>query len=581
MISTLIDRLGESNPQLFREVKGRLNGRNLVIASGISLVVQLLIYLYYRASLPATKAILPTEDIFNRYCVGSPPEKWTGYTGNPPYCVKDLLGNWMLNWQLWWLDVFICLSIIGIFALLAAGTWMLISDLSREEQRGTLNFIRLSPRSAKNILLGKMLGVPILLYIAVGLIAPLHLVAGLSAHIPLWLILAFYSVVAASCAFFYSTSLLFGLVTTGLGGFQAWLGSGIVLFFLFCLTGFSMSGIPASHTPFDGMALLYPGTILPYLVHATFLPPNTVGYWAFDSQYSDSSGLVNLKWYGHSLWNNAFTGIGFVLLQYGLWTYWVGQGIKRRFHNPLTTLWSKGQSYVLSGCFAVIILGFTLQTTESSRLFDNFYMLQTFVMFLFLILMAGLSPQRQTLQDWARYRHQVSRDRRNLLKDLVWGEKSPSMVAIAINLAIVTAFIVPSILLFPLEDNKIQVLVGTLFNVSSILFYAAITQLMLMMKSQKRTIWASATVTAMIFLPLGMLALFASANYQKFAEIGLFSLASVWAVEHVSKTTICLSLLGQWLGIAAINFQITRQLQKTGESSSKALMSGSRDKAIA
>jgi hypothetical protein len=578
MIAKLIDRLGEINPQLFRELKGRLTPRNIAIASGISFVCQILVYLYYRSLLPAEIiSSSPIRDIFNRYCLGNPPSGWNGYTPYPytndNYCVKDLLGNWMLNWQLWWLDLFTFLSITSIFALLVAGTYLLIADLSREERRGTLNFIRLSPQSAKSILLGKMLGVPSALYLAVGLAVPLHLMAGLSARIPLGLILAFYGILAASCAFFYSAALLFGLVTTGLAGFQAWLGSGVVLFFVSCLTGFAMSGVPATHTPFDWMALLYPGTVLPYLVHATWLPPKTVGYMAFEGAYDwRAEGVANMLWYGQSLWRNFWTGVGFILLNYGLLIYWLGQGLKRRFHNPLMTLWSKGQSYWFSGSFAAVVLGFTLQTTESYRLYDNFLMLQVFVLLFFTILIAGLSPDRQTLQDWARYRHQMSRDRRNLLKDLIWGEKSPSTVAIAINLAIVTAFIIPSILLFPLETRKLSLLAGVFLNVNTILIYAAIAQLMLLMKTQKRTVWASMTITAMMFLPLGIMAMLGGSNPSQTAAIGLFSLASVWAVEYVSKTTIFLALLGQWLAIALVSWQMTRQLRKAGESDTRALL---------
>ena len=34
MISKMIDKLGEWNPQIFRELKGRLKTRNLTIAAG-------------------------------------------------------------------------------------------------------------------------------------------------------------------------------------------------------------------------------------------------------------------------------------------------------------------------------------------------------------------------------------------------------------------------------------------------------------------------------------------------------------------------------------------------------------------
>ena len=408
-----LDRLGEWNPQFFRELKGRLKPRNLAIAAAISVVGQGLLYLFYEGLLPAH----PYPN-FNRY-----------YTGASP--VTDFLGKIMIIKQLWWLDLFIGMSMIGIFALLVVGTHMLIADLSREERRGTLNFIRLSPQSAKSILSGKILGVPILLYLVGALALPLHLGAGLAAHIPLSLILSFYVVLAASCAFFYSAALLYGLVSSGLGGFQAWLGSGAVLFFLFVMTGLTMESDLIAHNSLDWLTLFYPGTVLPYLVNSTFLPPETVGYLK-------AKDLAELLWYGQPLWIKAWSGIGFVLLNCGLWTYWIWQGLKRRFHNPTATVLSKQQSYWLSGSFVAITAGFVLQTTRSYQLLENFAFLQLFNLILFLLLIAALSPHRQALQDWARYRHQASDERRNLVKDLIWGEKSPSTVAIALNLAIVT-----------------------------------------------------------------------------------------------------------------------------------------------
>lgn len=586
MISTFVDRVAEGSPQLFRELRGRLKPRNIVIASVVSLVGQLLTYLYFQSKLPfELDTYIAPVDRFSRYCLGNPPPGWNGYAPYPytndNYCVKDLVGHWMLNWQLWWLDIFVTLSIISIFTLLAAGTYMLIADLSREERRGTLNFIRLSPQSAKSVLIGKMLGVPVMLYLAIALTLPLQLIAGLSARIPLMLILAFYGILALSCALFYSASLLFGLVSTGLGGFQAWLGSGIVLFFLSFLTGLAMSGNLQSRTSFDLMSLLYPGTVLPYLVNATFLPPKTVGYLNFGESYSSGYHLADLMWYGQPLWRNAWNGFAFMALNFCWWIFWLGQGLKRRFHNPLTTLWSKGQSYIISGSFAALLLGFTLQTTNSYDLYNSFYLLQGFVLMFFLILISALSPHRQMLQDWARYRHQVPQERRNFLKELIWGEKSPSTVAIAINLAIVTAFIVPSIVLFPLKEHKMQVLAGVLLNVNMILVYAAIAQLLLFMKNQKRTVWAGTTVTAMMLFPLGIMALFGNGEPAKTAIFGLFSVASVWAVEYVSTTAICLSILGQWLAIVAVSFQMSKQLQKAGESETQALLSGRHSKAIA
>jgi hypothetical protein len=47
------------------------------------------------------------------------------------------------------------------------------------------------------------------------------------------------------------------------------------------------------------------------------------------------------------------------------------------------------------------------------------------------------------------------------------------------------------------------------------------------------------------------------------------------AVPSAAATTILLSLLGQWLMIAWLGFQLSRQLQKAGESETKAFYLGS------
>ena len=129
-------------------------------------------------------------------------------------------------------NIFLSLSIIFIFTLLVGGTYALINNLAQEERRGTLNFIRLSPQSETSILIGKLLGVPILIYIITLTAVPLHLWAGYSADIAWGDILGFYAILTACCIFFYSAALLFALVGGWLSGFQPWLGSGAVLLFL-------------------------------------------------------------------------------------------------------------------------------------------------------------------------------------------------------------------------------------------------------------------------------------------------------------------------------------------------------------
>ncbi len=146
-------------------------------------------------------------------------------------CIVSHFGDLLISWQFWWLNLFISLSLIGIFALLVGGTYLLIHDLYTEQHRGTINFLLLSPQSPKTLLVGKLLGVPSLLYFIAILAIPLHLKAGLAAQVPLHLILIFYAILIAGCGFFYSAALLFSLINSSFA-MSAWLASGGVLLFL-------------------------------------------------------------------------------------------------------------------------------------------------------------------------------------------------------------------------------------------------------------------------------------------------------------------------------------------------------------
>jgi hypothetical protein len=220
--SSLWSKLLDSNPQLFREIQGKLKTRNVVMAAAITVITQFMAVVFLLGQLPDMKLEWTQCGRYGMALV------YQEYSNRVCYAQNEA-GNWVINWQLWWLDLFIILSITSIFALLVVGTYLLIADTVQEESRGTLNFIRLTPQSAGSVLLGKILGVPILVYTAIALLLPLHLVAGLQSHIPLGLILAFDLTVVASCAFFYCLALLWSLLDFGVSGFKPWFASGLSL----------------------------------------------------------------------------------------------------------------------------------------------------------------------------------------------------------------------------------------------------------------------------------------------------------------------------------------------------------------
>lgn len=559
-----IDQIGEWNPQLFREIKGRMVPRNILIAVAISLVGQLLLLMSFASQLPVPNE--NNEVIYSRYCTGSSPNY------SDPTCLADGLGGFVINWQVWWTDVFVWLSVIGVFTLLLAGTYMLIGDLAKEEHRGTLNFLRLTPQSGMSILTGKMLGVPILLYLVGFLALPLHLAAGLSAQVPFSLILIYYGVLGANCLFFYSFALLFGLVGKWLGGFQAWLGSGVLLMFLFPMTSMLSHGSYITHHPIDWLILFNPSALLPYLIDSNSLNTTTsVSY--------GTNSLRNLSYFLMPVGAKGWSMAGLMVFNSGLWTYWVWQGLNRCFHNPTTTLLGKQQSYWLTACFEALILGFAVKAqVESSYAkgpFESLQMLLVFNLILFLCQFAALMPQRQAMQDWARYRHKQrsARKRGGVVADLIWGENSPALVAVALNLAIAFSILLPWILLWPQNQYKIPALWALLVSATLMLVYAAVAQLILFMKSPKRAVWATVTVGGLVILPPIIFG-FLSATPMNKPAVWLFS-AFPWAsLEYATGMTVFLAVIGQSLAFGLLSLKLRQQLQKAGESSTKALLSG-------
>lgn len=548
----LLDKIGNWNPQLFREIKGRLNISNMAIASAFSLSGQLLLLMYYSAQLPVTPPNgNQTYPIYNRFCALE--------TANPSKgCVRDAWGNLAINWPMWWLEIFIWLSILSVLALLVAGAYMLVSDLDKEERRGTLNFIRLSPQSAKTIFLGKIFGVPILLYLATILAVPLHLYAGLAAQIPLNEILCFYTAVAASCALFYSSAMLFGLTTSWLGGFQPWLASATVF------VVFWISWIPLTRAAGDLLHFLSPLAILRYQL---FLVDQT----DFDSLVEN---LDKLQWFYLPVGTNIASGLALCLLVCGTGTYWMWQGWQRRFPNPSATVLSKRQSYLLVICSQVIFLGFALQSDPPD--YANLICLLILNLVMFLALIAALTSDRQSLYDWARYRKEMVPSNQKLwrrypLLDLIWSDKSPAVVAIAINFLSSVIILTPWALLEKSENNGYW---GVIFCLNLILIYAAITQLFLFTKTRNQEMWAICTVGGALLLPpliLSMLLL----TPEKAPILWLaLTFGGFWSSSSVaaSGNTILLSILSQWSVLVLLNFKLRSQLKLAGESASKALL---------
>ncbi|HEY9611480.1 ABC transporter permease, partial [Allocoleopsis sp.] len=435
---------------------------------------------------------------------------------------------------------------------------------------GTLNFLRLTPQSALSILVGKLLGVPILLYLAAVLTIPLHLWLGFSAQMPGFEILAFYAVLISSCAFFYSAALLFGLVTSWLGGFQGWLGSGAVLTFLWMI-----NFKPIAHSPMDWLHLFSLVAKLPYLQSHI----NDLG----GDYISPVETIQELKWFDLPIGATRISLVIFALLHYALWTGWIWQALNRQFHNPNATIISKRQSYWLVACFEAVVLGFvSLEEPQEyydlSEILRNPAWLAIFNGVLFIGLIAVLAPQRQALQDWARYRRERATGKgfwhRALVQDLLEGEKSPELLAMAVNLAIaITPFLLWIVFVPSDVIDKAKALMSVAFFVSLVMIYSTLAQLMLMMKTNKRSLWAAGTIAALVVVPPLSLSILSVDTLEQPA-LWLFSTFPWAGIEHGATTTMGMALLLQCCVLILLNFQLTRKLQRAGESASKALLAG-------
>jgi len=203
-------------------------------------------------------------------------------------------------------------------------------------------------------------------------------------------------------------------------------------------------------------------------------------------------------------------------------------------------------------------------------------------LYLFLIsgiffgLIAALTSDRQSLYDWARYRKQIVPSNQKLwrrypLLDLIWSEKSPAVVAIALNLLISVIILTPSALL---EKNETNGFWGVICCVNLILIYAGIAQLFLFTKTRNQEIWAVGAVGGAILLPPVILCmlLLTPENAPIFWLSSIFGMGFSLVLTDVSGDTILPSILIQWSVLLLLNLKLMSQLKLAGQSASKALL---------
>ena len=214
---------------------------------------------------------------------------------------------------------------------------------------------------------------------------PLHWVAAINGGVSLLSLVSIYLVTIASCGFLYAAALLYG----SLGGSQGWVGA-IAIWFGYSVFWQIWQGL------------------------RTFAKPSVAPI---------------PDWFHLKIAQHLLLALPFSLVTLGIGTFWIWQAVNRRFRNPTATLFSKRQSYLATASVEIFLVGFFFL---ENRAWDRSYWVPILGVLLFLnliwfgLMIAALSPHRQALLDWARFRRErVNQDKRfwsrSILGELIWG----------------------------------------------------------------------------------------------------------------------------------------------------------------
>lgn len=540
----LLDLMGDWNPQLFRELKGRLKPRNIAIAIGISVVAQVLFLGWFWLQLP--KADFPAEVNFSAYCFGAKTSDFYAFY----HCNSPI----QINWQAWWLSQFRTIGWLLPIAPVVIGSAFLANDIAQESQRGTLNFIRLSPQSSRTILFGKMLGVPSLIYLLILVAMPLHLISAIGAGVSPLFLVSYYLMTGLGCYLLHSVSLLVGLIMGAHSGSQlnkstnTGIGVGAIALCLF--------------QSYMWLNLLTTWARFNYLTDYNYSSNNYLIEW-FHLPISDNTAIANV-----------FGVVTMLVAIQGVW-----YALDRSFNLPNRPLISKRQSYICVTFFELFLLGFLVRSGDPAHLkMMGLMFLNALNLAVFFVLTVVLTPQRQPLLDWARYRHTNSNGR-SLWQDLLWSENSPATVAIGVNGVIVSVILMPWVAFseaapifiygraVPSTPELLLVLVS---QVPAFLTFAAIYQsLVFWARNQKKQQFAFAMLVIQFFTPLVTLFLYGMSNRQP-AISGLWVLAGYPVGATFADNFLDFSVLGaiatQIAVLSYFSLNLKKTLQKAGAS---------------
>ncbi len=502
-LTKITDRIGDWNPQLLREFSGKITRTSTTFILISSALVQALGCLW----------------LFG----GNVSEQ------------RLLTGFHFLNWSI------PLLTILG-------GIYSLLADFNREQKTGTLNFVKLSPQPGRTILLGKIIGAPCLLYLAIISLVPLHLSLGILNGANLGVLIAWYLTIGVLAYLCLSLTALYALYC---GGKHAIL-----------------------------VALLAAQPLSSALSLCNYYLISTLDLSSIDRH------LPAFRWFGLVAFDNIWQSYLFVCCTLLAICHWLWIVIDRKYVNLQATSLQKQQSYWVNIQFQLWLLGFALPLINSSSRDEKFYLLirfHTSGAIFTAILLATILPSSKSLQNWSRdwqkrsgTRSQFSWRNPEFVRASIGQDGAPVILATICNL-LVTAAIweLVAIGLFIFTSNVElfgRFSIGIALGCSLVLLYTLLVHLINLQPRLKRNV-AVVPLFVMSLVPCFCAAfvLVILPNNESLGKelAGMFLLYSpsfsvAIFVMSLSLPTIVIAALGQLLAIVKLNQIFNRKLITIG-----------------
>jgi ABC-2 family transporter protein len=421
----IVETIGDWNPQLLRELKSRVNWLNLIVTGLCSIGLQASFLAYRSTLLPARR--VTDSWVYHQYC----------QQHSNPGCAVDALGNLLIDWPEWWAHVAMGSGLV--FVLMATvGAYFVASSFRQERELGTLDFLRLVPRKSATVLVGKLVGVPVLVYFAALCTLPLQL----------------YAIRAAGISTL--TVVAWDLAMVGLT--------------MMCYLSATIVTLRANVLPILS-------AIVTSISSGLLVPICLRWYGRYDRS--------TLQWYGIYLDNHLPTFLVLSALT-GLGIYWLYQALVRSYQQPSSPILSRTQSYWWSLTYHLFLLGFcvvrklpdrayfvggtsdakfahrlafdlSLNANNSGSSDEGLYgnlppMFWSLLLFWLLLTIALMLPKVRSMTAWA----QEQQFKPNWWQPMLWHDRSPAIFAALINVGIaIVVWSIPVALSFPISRSSL------------------------------------------------------------------------------------------------------------------------------